>query len=143
MRIPRVWIAVLLAAVVSGTLYAQPEKYFYNVEKEIRVTGTIQKLILEPKGRGTAPFLSLVLEEKDTGSVYIVEVSPVWFFDQDLHKGESVTVYGSLISRGEGNLIMARTLQCRGERWVLRDQHGFPNWQGGRGGRNRGGRRRR
>jgi len=129
-----------ISAIFACFSFGQEPQHFYNVDKEIKVEGTIQKIIMEPRYKNTAPFLILVLEKKDTQQRYNIEVSPVWFFDHDFHKGENVVVIGSLYSTKEKTQnIIAREMRFRGETLVLRDKHGFPNWRGGpmkkRGGR--------
>ncbi len=128
------WIAVIILFMAVPISSGQDIKHFYNVDKELRVEGTIQKIIMEPRYKDTAPFLVVLLEEKNTKKIYTVEISPVWFFDHDFHQGEELAVTGSLYMSGENNLsIIAREVQSQGEILILRDKHGFPNWQGGKG----------
>lgn len=119
------WISVSLG-------FAQKPPHFYNVDKEIRVEGTIQEIIMEPRYEKTAPFLVVILQEKETKKRYIVELSPVWFFEHDFHKGEDLVIVGSLYQSEENTEnIIAREVQFRGQILLLRDKHGFPNWRGG------------
>lgn len=128
---PVLLLAFLLISIPS---YGQKTQHFYNVDKEITVAGTIQEIIMEPRYKDTSPFLVILLEEKKTRKLYQVEISPVWFFDHDFHKGEDLTVKGSLYSSdGKSLNIIAREVQSRGETLFLRDKHGFPNWRGGKG----------
>lgn len=114
--------------------FGQDAGHFYNVDKEIRIEGKIQRIVMEPRYKDTSPFLIVHLEEKDTKKIYTVEISPVWFFDQDFHQGEYLTVTGSLTSSEEAGLnVIAREVQCKGETLILRDKHGFPTWRGGKG----------
>lgn len=134
------WLVILLLACFPA--FGQKTEHFYNVDKEIRVEGKIQKIVMEPRYKNTASFLIVYLEEKGTKKIYTVEISPVWFFDQDFHQGENLTVIGSLTSSGENGLnIIARQVQMRGETLILRDKHGFPTWRGGKGLSSRKGRR--
>lgn len=111
----------------------QEKQHFYNVDKEIKVEGTIEKIIMEPRYKDTAPFLIVALKEKKTQHLYQVEVSPVWFFDYDFHQGESLVITGSLYQTGENRFnLIAREIQFKGELFTLRDKHGFPNWRGGK-----------
>ncbi|MBN1223568.1 MAG: hypothetical protein JXB23_09980 [Candidatus Aminicenantes bacterium] len=123
-------------------LFAQESRHFYNVDSEKRIEGTIREINMEPRYRDTAPFLVLKLEEKGTKTIYNVEVSPVWFFDMDFHKGEDLEVFGSYyLSDGHTPNLIAREIRFKGEILLLRDKHGFPNWRGGqmdRKGRKRG-----
>lgn len=127
-------ILLLVLFLISIPSYGQKTQHFYNVDNEITVEGRIQKIIMEPRYKDTSPFLVVVLEEKKTKKLYHVEISPVWFFDHDFHKGENLKVKGSLYSSETRSLnIIAREVQCRGETLFLRDKHGFPNWRGGKG----------
>ncbi len=125
------WVLLILGA---GLFSGQQEpQHFYNVDKEVNIRGTVRQVIMEPRHADTAPFLMVILEEKATGKQYRVEISPVWFFEQDLYQGESLSITGSLVSEGAVNLIMARQVRFRGDVMTVRDKHGFPNWSGGRG----------
>lgn len=125
------WILVFLLT-YPGLAFSQKIQHFYNVDKEVLVEGTIQKIIMEPRYKTTAPFLIVFLEEKDSKKKYLVELSPVWFFEHDFHKGENLVVVGSLYSSGEEiQNIIAREVRFRGETLLLRDKNGFPNWRGG------------
>lgn len=126
-------ILLLFLLLISVPFYGQKTQHFYNIDTEIRVEGTIQEIIMEPRYKDTSPFLVVLLEEKKTQKIYQVEISPVWFFDRDFYKGESLTVKGSLYSSdGKSLNIIAREVQARGETLFLRDKHGFPNWRGGK-----------
>jgi hypothetical protein len=134
------WLVMLLLAPFLS--FGQKTEHFYNVDKEIRVEGKIQKIVMESRYKDTAPFLIVLLEEKNTKKVYTVEISPVWFFDQDFHQGEHLSVVGSLTSSGKNGMnIIAREVQLRGDTLVLRDKHGFPTWRGSKGLSTRKGRR--
>lgn len=135
-------LGTLILLLTSFPSFGQKTEHFYNVDKEIRIEGKIQKIVMEPRYKDTAPFLIVYLEEKDTKKLYTVEISPVWFFDQDFHQGEHLTVTGSLTSSGENGLnLIAREVQMRGDTLILRDKHGFPTWRGGKGLSTRKGRR--
>lgn len=136
-------LACLIAAgpVIADQAAEKQSAPFYNVDSEKQIEGTILDLVFEPRYKDRAPFLIVVIEEKSTGEVYRAEISPVWFFDYDLHKGESVKVIGSTYTKDDFRHIIARRLQCGGETFLLRDSRGFPSWRGGqmkRGNRHRG-----
>lgn len=122
----------ILAAVLSGPAAGQTAGPFYNVDREVRIEATVREIVLEPRYKGTAPFLVLGVEESGSAKRFKVEVSPSWFFGQDIHGGEKVKVVGSLAEVLEGvPTIIAREIQLRGETIKLRDKRGFPSWQGG------------
>ena len=125
-------LGALLAGLAAGTAAAQGGGPFYNIDKEVRIEATVREIVLEPRYKGTAPFLVLGVEESGTAKRFKVEVSPSWFFGQDVHGGEKVKVVGALVETPDGvPTIIARELQLRGETFRLRDKRGFPNWQGG------------
>jgi hypothetical protein len=86
---------------------------------------------MEPRYKGSSPFLIIKIEEKKTKQKFIVEISPVRFFTHDFHKGEELEVVGSLYSKEGSQNIIARQIRFRGEIIILRDKHGFPAWRGG------------
>ena len=129
----RLFVSVVgLAVCCVLTAFPQDPQHFYNVDREVDVTGTVNEVIMEPRYQDKAAFLTVILEERKTGKRYTVEISPAWFFEQDLHQGESLKITGSLVAEGRVNLVMARQVRMRGQMMVVRDKHGFPNWRGGR-----------
>ncbi|HDT12913.1 MAG TPA: hypothetical protein ENO03_01000 [Candidatus Aminicenantes bacterium] len=122
-------VVALLASVPAA---GQTPARFYNVDTEVRIEGTIREIVLEPRYKGTAPFLVLRVEERGGARSFDVEIAPSWFFGQDVHGGERVEIVGSLAEvPGQAPTIIARELRYRGEIFKLRDKRGFPNWQGG------------
>lgn len=126
--------SIMLILIISLSLaFSQKPQHFYDVDKEMKIEGTIQKIVMEPRYKNTSPFLIVFLDEKKSKKSYKVELSPKRFFDYDLHKGENLTVTGSFYQKGVNNLnIIAREIRLRGETLFLRDKHGFPNWRGGK-----------
>ena len=126
---------ILLAGALflfAGQVRGGQTNPFYNVDTEKLVEGTIRELMFEPRYEDRSPFLILILEEKKSGEIYRAEISPAWFFDQDLHVGENVKIVGSLYAKDGSRYIIARELQCAGETYLLRDSRGFPSWRGGK-----------
>lgn len=124
---------LLILALSHSVAFSQKPQHFYNVDKEIKIEGTIQKIIMELRYKDASPFLIVILDEKNSRETYRVEISPKRFFDYDLHKGENLKVTGSLYMTGDKSLnIIAREVRIRGEILILRDKHGFPNWRGGK-----------
>jgi hypothetical protein len=142
MRQKKITLLLMVMLLFSLSTFGQKNEHFYNVDQEVRIVGKIQKIVMEPRYKDNSPFLIVTLEEKDTKVLYTIEISPAGFFDQDFHKGEHLTVTGSLTSAGEsGKNIIAREVQARGETFILRDKHGFPQWRGGKGLMSRKGKR--
>jgi len=131
------WLIAVLTALVAVPAAGQAASgRFYDVDKEVRFEGTVREIILEPRYKGTAPFVVLRVEDGARAKIVTVEVSPSWFFGEDVHGGEKVKGIGSLSEAPDGALtIIARELQIRGQVHTLRDKRGFPGWQGGSRGR--------
>jgi len=133
MRYKFIFSLMLIFAFSLGLAFSQQPQHFYDVDKEMKIEGTIQKIVMEPRYKNTSPFLIVFLDEKKSKKSYKVELSPKRFFDYDLHKGEILMVIGSFYQTGVNNLnIIARKIRLRGETLFLRDKHGFPNWRGGK-----------
>ena len=127
-------VSLLLILTLSPCFVSsQKQEHFYDVDKETKIKGKIQKIVMEPRYKNTSPFLIVFLDEESTKKSYRVELSPKRFFDYDLHKGENLMVTGSFYKTGLNNLnIIAREIRFRGETLILRDKHGFPNWRRGK-----------
>jgi hypothetical protein len=125
-------VLVLISA-ASGLGRQQGPAPFYSVDTERSVEGTVRDIILEPRYGDRAPFLTLVVEAKGDARTFIVEVSPAWFFDHDVHKGEKVKIVGSYYIKDGASHLIARQVQAGGETFVVRDRRGFPSWRGGPG----------
>lgn len=123
----------LIFALSSSGVFGQKSEHYYNVDKEIKIEGTVQKILMEPRYKNTSPFLVVILDKKNSEEKYRVELSPKRFFNHDLHQGEDLVVIGSFYTTGEKDLnVIAREIRFRGEILMLRDKHGFPNWRGGK-----------
>ncbi|MCJ7583000.1 MAG: hypothetical protein MUP98_20985 [Candidatus Aminicenantes bacterium] len=133
MRYKFIFSLMLILTLSHDLAFSQKPEHFYDVDKEIKIEGTVQKIVMEPRYKNASPFLIVFLDEKTSKESYKVELSPKRFFDYDLHKGENLKVTGSFYKTGENNLnIIAREIRFRGETLILRDKHGFPNWRGGK-----------
>lgn len=129
----RVPLFFLLFFLFWGLSYAdQTTSHFYDAKKEIQIDGTILKIAMEPRYKDAAPFIVLALEQKKTGALYQVEVSPAWFFERNFFKGETLRVIGSLYSKEGIHHIISRRIRISGDWLILRDKHGFPQWRGGK-----------
>jgi hypothetical protein len=139
-------VAVLgiFLGLAGQTTQTPAEPHFYDIDKEVKVEGIVADVRFESRYENRASFLVVRLAEKGTDRMFLVEISPAWFFDQDIHEGEPMRVTGSLLpstdASGAANLI-AREVQYQGEKIAVRDKRGFPNWSGGpmRRGRRKGG----
>lgn len=132
----RILVVLLIMLAGGGAVTAQQaagqNAHFYNVDTERKVDGTIREILFEPRYEDRSRFLILILEEKQSRDIYRAEISPVWFFDYDLHVGERVEIVGSLYTKEGTRFIIARELKSAGETFQLRDSRGFPTWRGGK-----------
>ncbi len=136
--IPALLLSLLAAGPAAGQTSGRGQAHFYNLDQETAFEGTVREVVLEPRYKGAAPFLVLRVEETARGMVD-VEVSPAWFFNEDIHSGEKVKGTGSVSEAREGRTtIIARELKLRGRTLTLRDKQGFPNWRGGPGRKHEG-----
>lgn len=103
---------------------------YYKMDAERRIEGAILAVSFETRYENKSAFLVIIIEDKKTGQIFNVEVSPAWFFDRDLHKGETVKIIGSYYSKDGTNYLIARQIRAGGEIFNVRDSRGFPNWRG-------------
>lgn len=131
--VPIILPVLLVVFLCAGRQIDPQEKgHFYNVDTEIRIEGDVQEVTLEPRYKDRAPFLIVLVRAPGQQDVYSIEVSPSWFFGQDLHKGEKVKIVGSLAGEMDGiKMVIARQMNVRGKTITLRDKKGFPSWSGG------------
>lgn len=135
MRIEVRYLLVLLLILSAVPALGQGRQNFYNVDAQLKVSGAIEDIIMESRYAGTSPFLIVILKSEQNGQKYTIEIGPAWFFEYDVHKGETITVEGSLRQpSGELPLLIARKVTFRGETQIMRDKNGFPTWRGSRGG---------
>jgi hypothetical protein len=107
----------------------------YDLSTETTVTGTVTSFysIVEDALNPTNPVITL-----EDGSSLIVQTGPSWFMDnQDfsVEIGDVITVTGSLTVNVNGeSTILAKEIVNGDITLVLRDELGFPVWQGVNGG---------
>jgi len=124
----RKYILVLLAIVlISSQLFPRSIKYF-KLNKVITVSGKIIKVGTDKKEHGD-DFVIIELENKKNIR-YTIEVSPKWFYEIDIVKGDIIEVKGSLNIIDKNNIILTQSIIRRGEIYNFRDKLGFPLWRG-------------
>jgi len=125
-------LLLALFVLFSCAVSAQEIPHFYNMDTETTLVGKVEEIVLEPRYENRAKFLILIVKNKE-GRDFICEISPSWFFNKDFHKGEHLSLVGSLYVDLEGRShLIARQLKFQGELMVLRDKNGFPSWRGGK-----------
>lgn len=125
------WRGALCGAVflVAGMAVSAADGRFHYFDPDHQVTfsGRLAAFRIEPMYAGRTPFIILTVESE--GRTMRVEVAPRWFFRLDLAVGMQVRVTGSGIDRPDAPAwIIARELVIQGQRYELRDAHGFPLW---------------
>lgn len=122
-------------------LAAGPGYHFYDPSRPITFAGRVTAFTTEPMYTGRTPFVVLTVES--AGRSIRVELAPRWFFQMDLAIGMRVRVTGATaVAAAGGEWVIARELLVQGQRFELRDAHGFPLWSqrgAGRGGESRRG----
>lgn len=97
----------------------------YDVTKEVKITGTIQKI----DGFGTnGPIGTHILLQTAAGVVdahlgFGAASSPKYL---GIATGQNVTVVGMMEPVGSGDVLMARILTTSNHIFVLRNEHGVP-----------------
>jgi hypothetical protein len=113
----------------------------YNTATVIEIKGNIEKVekIIPEKGMSTGIHLTMKTAKNELISVHL---GPNWFLDnQDVHfiVGDAITVNGSKVSYENKPAIIAKTIEKGDYILELRDDKGFPKWNGWRQGKNRRG----
>jgi hypothetical protein len=132
----KLFVAALPAVLTASTLVALAKAQtsdaktnammpVYDVTKEVKVQGTIQKI----DGFGTnGPIGTHVLIQTATGVVdahlgFGAASQPKYL---GIAPGQSVTVTGMMETMGTTNVLMARILATTNHIFVLRNEHGIP-----------------
>jgi len=113
----------------------------YNISTVVELKGTVEKVekIIPEKGMSNGVHLIMKTDKKETISVHL---GPEWFLDnQDVQiaKGDAITVNGSKVTYENKPAIIAKTIEKEDSVLELRDDNGFPKWNGWRQGKNRRG----
>ena len=127
-------LAVITCAAMVGASTAQPCRSGagrnYNPATVETVSGKIAGVISVKGiyGRSGGTHLTLVTE-KETVSIHL---GPSWFLSGkiSLEKNDSVTVEGSRIASGKGQVIIAKKITKADTTVTLRNDNGVPLWAG-------------
>jgi hypothetical protein len=115
---------------ITGYSYPALENIkYYRVDKIITVTGEITDIKTE-KSYHRSYFTVVYLKEEKSNRVYKIEISPDWYCNLDLVKGQKIRVTGSLNKIGNNDLVMTQFLVFQGKTYHFRDKSGFPLWRG-------------
>lgn len=130
MRMKFFFPVILWMFLIAGYSYPTPENIkYYRVDKIITVTGEITDIKTE-KSYHRSHFIVVYLNEEKTNRVYKIEISPDWYCNLDLVKGQKIQVTGSLNKIGNDDLVMTQSLVFQGKTFHFRDKSGFPLWRG-------------
>ncbi len=88
-------------------LDAQKQIKYYRMASIKTIRGKIKEITWE-KCYQKKDLTVMYVEEKQSGDIYRVEVSPAWFFHMDLVKGSRIEVAGSYNREKNRNTIMTR-----------------------------------
>lgn len=113
----------------------------YNTASVIEIKGKVEKVekIIPEKGMSTGIHLTMKTVKNELISVHL---GPNWFLDnQDVHfaVGDAITVHGSKVTYENKPAIIAKTIEKGDYILELRNDKGFPKWNGWRQGKNRRG----
>ncbi|PKP14752.1 MAG: DNA-binding protein, partial [Bacteroidetes bacterium HGW-Bacteroidetes-23] len=113
----------------------------YNTATVIEIKGKVEKVekIIPEKGMSTGIHLTMKTVKNELISVHL---GPDWFLDnQDVHfaVGDAIIVHGSKVTYESKPAIIAKTIEKGDYILELRNDKGFPKWNGWRQGKNRRG----
>ncbi len=120
-------IIFLMFLFVHTLTFAENIKYF-KLDKIVSISGKIVKIRTDLKEH-KREFIILELKTSKNEK-YIIEVSPKWFYDIDMVKGDIIEIKGSLNIIKKKNIILTQSIMRQGEIYNFRDKLGFPLWRG-------------
>jgi hypothetical protein len=96
----------------------------YDVTKEVKVQGTIQKI----DSSGTNGLIGTQIMIQTASGVVDAHLGygPAKASSLGISEGQSVTVVGMMQSVGNSNVLLARILTTSSHVFVLRNEHGIP-----------------
>ncbi|WP_445664652.1 DNA-binding protein [Fodinibius sp. AD559] len=75
----------------------------------------------------------ILMLETENGKIIPVHLGPEWFLSNQQNKikeGYKITVIGSLVKYHNNDVMIAAQIQYGDNKLILRDESGFPRWQG-------------
>jgi hypothetical protein len=115
-----------LSLIAQKAPEANPPKY--DVHTETRMKGSVEEVKLPPKGSEKEVAHLLVKTGPDTVDVYLCPKSFLDDMGVSFAKGDEISLLGSKVKQGEGDLILAREVVKNSDTLVLRDDKGNPIW---------------
>lgn len=76
---------------------------------------------------------TILIMETENGKIIPVHLGPEWFLSHQkirYKKGDKITVTGSRVKYQNNDVLIASQIQYGDSKLILRDESGFPRWQG-------------
>lgn len=136
---------LLLAGLMTAIpAWAQPGR-FYDPKNVVTVQGQVETVeTMNRPGRrgreGQPGRQTQVVHLKTAQGTVRVHLGPASFLEKQQlapKVGDAMTVTGSKLTTGQGEVILASQVQAGGKTTTLRDAQGIPVWRGKGGGRQR------
>jgi hypothetical protein len=125
-------IAILCTILCTRPLGAQKSREAnrpkYDLKAETKMKGTVEDVILPPKGSEKEIAHLSVKTGTDTVDVYLCPKSFLDDMGVSFNKGDEIAITGSRVKQGEADLILAREVVKGTDTLVLRDAKGNPVW---------------
>jgi DNA/RNA endonuclease YhcR with UshA esterase domain len=103
----------------------------YDVKTEVRLTGTVVHVNAVAHGSSaTAAHDGTLMLKTDTGTVD-VQLAPAAFLAEKkvkIAKGDTIEVFGSRVTSGDSQVLLARDIRKGSTSWTLRAASGAPLW---------------
>ena|ERR1700686_5086849 len=106
----------------------EPSPPKYDLHTETKLKGSVEEVILPPKGNDKVVVHLSVKTGTDTVDVYLCPKSFLDDMGVSFGKGDEISLTGSKVKQGETDLILAREVVKDTDTLVLRDDKGNPVW---------------
>ena len=108
-----------------------PNIRMFNPQTIQAVQVVVQELKYSVPEQGITVGLHLLTNLND--KLLEVHLGPVWFVNEkamDITEGDSLEIVGSMITYENEEVLIAKTIQKKGETLILRNDDGKPLWAG-------------
>lgn len=147
MKLIKQTLLVLAGLMLSVPAYAQKGPgQFYDPKNVVTVQGQVEKVETMSRpgrqgGEAKPGWQSQVVQLKTAQGLVLVHLGPVKFLEQqqfDPKVGDTLSVTGSKLTTGKGDVFLAAEVKSGPKTITLRDAQGVPLWLGkAKGGRQR------
>lgn len=130
-------LALLTAAglafgISKGLKYRRKYKRDFDPDTVEELEGRILEVSTDSDKHDETRGKILILETEN-GKIVPVHLGPEWFISNQqsrIKSGDKITVVGSRVSHQDKDIIIATQIQYGDRKLILRDESGFPRWQG-------------